>query len=61
MIQLALRFLLDEPGTSTIIPGGKSLVDYQAAIRATELPALTDAEKNRIAELREEINGAAAA
>jgi aryl-alcohol dehydrogenase-like predicted oxidoreductase len=55
MVQLALRFLLDEPATSTIIPGGKSLHDYQQAIRATELPPLTDAEKTRIAELREDI------
>ena len=59
MIQLALRFLLDEPGTSTIIPGGKSLEDYQEAIRATELPSLTEAEKTRIGELREEIRGKA--
>jgi aryl-alcohol dehydrogenase-like predicted oxidoreductase len=61
MIQLALRFLLDEPGTSTIIPGGKSLADYQAAIHATELPPLTDAERRRIAELREDIRTEAAA
>jgi aryl-alcohol dehydrogenase-like predicted oxidoreductase len=55
MIQLALRFLLDEPGTSTIIPGGKSLRDYQEAIRAADMPPLTEAERNRVAELREEI------
>ncbi len=60
MIQLALRFLLDEPGTSTIIPGGKSLADYQAAMRATELPPLTQEEKERIGEFREEILKAAA-
>ncbi len=59
MIQLALRFLLDEPATGTIIPGGKSLRDYQEAIRATELPPLTDAERKRIAELREEIRARA--
>ncbi len=55
MIQLALRFLLDEPGTSTIIPGGKSIHDYREAIRATNLPPLTDAERTRIAQLREAI------
>ena len=55
MIQLALRYLLDDAGTDTIIPGGKSLADYKAAIRATELPPLTEAEQKRIAELREEI------
>jgi len=55
MIQLALRYLLDDPGTSTIIPGGKSLHDYQEAIRATALPPLTDAEQQRIAQLRRQI------
>jgi aryl-alcohol dehydrogenase-like predicted oxidoreductase len=51
MIQLALRWLLDEPTTSTIIPGGKGLEDYRQALRATELPPLTPAEKARIAQL----------
>jgi aryl-alcohol dehydrogenase-like predicted oxidoreductase len=60
MIQLALRYLLDDPGTTTVIPGGKSLADYEAAIRATELPPLTEGEKTRIAELREEILAVAA-
>ncbi len=51
MIQLALRWLLDEPTTSTIIPGGKSLEAYRQALRATDLPALTPAEKARLAQL----------
>jgi len=51
MIQLALRWLLDEPTTSTIIPGGKSLEDYREALSATELQPLTPAEKARIAQL----------
>lgn len=57
MVQLALLYLLDDPATSTIIPGGKSAKDYEEAIRATELPPLNDAERTRIAELREEIRG----
>jgi len=61
MIQLALRYLLDDEGTSTVIPGGKSLRDYQEAIRATELPPLAEAGQKRIAELREEIRAASAA
>jgi len=56
MVQLALRWLLDEPTTSVIIPGGKSLEDYRQAIRATELPPLTAAEKARIAELKAALN-----
>jgi aryl-alcohol dehydrogenase-like predicted oxidoreductase len=55
MIQLALGYLLDDAGTATIIPGGKSLDDYRAAIRATELPPLTPAERGRLHELREKI------
>ena len=55
MVQLALRYLLDDPGTATIIPGGKSLDDYRQAIRAIELPALTPSEQKRIAELREQL------
>lgn len=55
MVQLALRYVLDEPATSTVIPGGKSLEDYKEAIRASELPSLTEAERKRIAELREVI------
>ena len=52
MVQLALRWLLDEATTSTIIPGGKSLEDYRQAVRATELPALTPAEAARIEQLK---------
>jgi aryl-alcohol dehydrogenase-like predicted oxidoreductase len=55
MVQLALRYLLDDAGTTTIIPAGKSLDDYKAAIRATELPSLTHGEKKRIAQLRQRI------
>ena len=56
MVQLALRWLLDEPTTSVVIPGGKSLADYRQAIRATELPPLTIEEKGRIEELKEALN-----
>ena len=52
MIQLALRWLLDEATTGTIIPGGKSLEDYRQAARASELPPLTPAERARIEQLK---------
>lgn len=52
MVQLALRWLLDEPTTHVIIPGGKSLDDYRQAIRATELPTLTPVEMARIENLK---------
>jgi myo-inositol catabolism protein IolS len=57
MVQLTLRWLLDDPGVSTIIPGGKCIEDYQNAIRATELPGLTEVEGRRVAEIREGIVG----
>lgn len=56
MVQLALRWLLDEPTTHVIIPGGKSLEDYRQTIRATELPPLTSAERTRIEELKAALN-----
>ncbi len=56
MIQLTLRYLLDEPATATIIPGGKSVEDYRQAIRATEIPALTKPERARIEALSAELN-----
>jgi aryl-alcohol dehydrogenase-like predicted oxidoreductase len=55
MVQLALRWLLDEATTATIIPGGKSLEDYRQAVRATELPPLTPAERARIEQLKAEL------
>ena len=53
MVQLALRWLLDEPTTSVIIPGGKRPEDYCQAARATELPALTAAEMARIKQFKD--------
>ena len=53
MIQLALRYLLDESTTHTIIPGGKSLEDYRQAVRATEIPSLTATERARVDEIRD--------
>ncbi len=59
MIQLALRFLLDDPATTTIIPGGKHLNDYREAIKAADLPPLTEAERKRIGELKAAIRAQA--
>lgn len=53
MVHLALRYLLDEPTTNTIIPGGKSVEDYCRAIQATTLPRLSAEERARIEQLRD--------
>ncbi len=49
MPQLAVRALLDDPATHTIILGAKSLADYESAIAATALPPLTAEEHEGIA------------
>ncbi|HMP75275.1 MAG TPA: aldo/keto reductase [Kiritimatiellia bacterium] len=45
MSQLALRYLLDEPTTHTIILGAKSIADYERAIAAATLPPLAEIER----------------
>jgi aryl-alcohol dehydrogenase-like predicted oxidoreductase len=52
MPQLALRWLLDQPTTHTIIMGAKTVQQYRDAAAATELPRLTPAELEKIAEIR---------
>lgn len=52
MPQLALRWLLDRPTTHTIILGAKTAADYEAAVRAADLPPLTAAENARVEAIR---------
>lgn len=52
MVQVALRYLLDEATTHVIIPGGKSIEDYRVAAGATEIAPFTVEEKARIEQLR---------
>jgi aryl-alcohol dehydrogenase-like predicted oxidoreductase len=52
MSAFALRYLLDFPTTHAIILGGKSLADYQACLRAFELPPLTEETKLELAKIR---------
>jgi aryl-alcohol dehydrogenase-like predicted oxidoreductase len=52
MVQLALRFLLDQPTTHTVVLGAKSFEEYQDAARATELPALLRDELQRVEQIR---------
>ena len=57
MVQLALRFLLDELTTSTIILGAKSVDSYREAIKASECASLSAGELARIAEIKAELAG----
>ncbi|OGV63534.1 MAG: hypothetical protein A2283_23390 [Lentisphaerae bacterium RIFOXYA12_FULL_48_11] len=51
MVDLALRYILDEFSTSVIIPGGKSIEDYRKAVHAAEIPSLLPEERDRVKEL----------
>ena len=55
MPQLALRFLLDQPTTHTIVLGAKSFDEYRNASKATELPRLTEQETQQIVRIRQQI------
>ena len=52
MPQVALRWLLDLPGTHSVILGAKSLAEYRDAVGACALPPLTAGERRRVVELR---------
>jgi aryl-alcohol dehydrogenase-like predicted oxidoreductase len=52
MVQVALRYLLDDPATHTVVLGAKSIDEYRDAVAATELSPLTEGERRTIAELR---------
>jgi predicted aldo/keto reductase-like oxidoreductase len=55
MSSLALRYLLDFSTTQTIVLGGKSIADYQEAIRVFELPSLSEPTHNALAKVREQL------
>ncbi|MGG6293727.1 aldo/keto reductase [Leptolyngbya sp. AN02str] len=57
MVALALRYLLDFDTTHTIVLGGKSLEDYQAALRALDLPPLEPETKAALETLRHKLQG----
>ena len=57
MPQAALRWLLDQPTTSTIILGSKTFEEYRDATAATDLPALTSGEQSQIDAMRVQLVG----
>jgi len=46
--QLALRFVIDHPAVTTVIPGARSPKQARENVQAALLPALTAAERQRI-------------
>ncbi len=59
MVQLALRWLLDQPTTHTIILGAKKYEQYVEASKASELSHLSTPEGVRIKAIRDKIAAAA--
>jgi aryl-alcohol dehydrogenase-like predicted oxidoreductase len=48
MAQYALRWILDQPGVSTVIPGARNPAQGAANAAAAELPPLTPAAQNEV-------------
>ncbi|MBD2750173.1 aldo/keto reductase [Microvirga sp. BT688] len=55
--QIAVRFLLDRPGTNTVIIGAKSIEEYTEAARAVDLPTLKPSDLREIDHLRRKVTG----
>jgi aryl-alcohol dehydrogenase-like predicted oxidoreductase len=51
MAQVAIRWILDQPGNHSICMGAKNLADYDAAICATEMPPLSEKTKEQLTEI----------
>ena len=47
-VQAALRFILDEPGVSTVIPGIKTPAQVEEAFASVAVARLSDAERARL-------------
>jgi aryl-alcohol dehydrogenase-like predicted oxidoreductase len=55
--QTALRWLLDQPSTHTIILGAKTFSEYRDAALATESPVMNESEKSQIDAMRLQLVG----
>ena len=52
--QLALRWVLDQPGVSTVIPGARHAGQARGNAAAADLPPLTDQQQERLREIYDE-------
>ena len=48
LTQAALRFVLDEPAVSGVIPGIKTMAQAEENLAASTIPSLTDTERRAI-------------
>ncbi len=53
LTQAALRFVLDQPAVSVVIPGIKTGAQAQENLAVSEMPALSDADRHSLDELLE--------
>src|SRR4051812_2675198 len=53
MAQFALRWIIDQPGVSTVIPGARNAEQARGNVGAAELPRLTDEQQAAVREVYE--------
>jgi aryl-alcohol dehydrogenase-like predicted oxidoreductase len=53
MAQFALRWIIDQPGVSTVIPGARNAEQARGNVAAAGLPALTDEQQAAVSEVYE--------
>lgn len=51
MAQFALRWIIDQPGVTTVIPGARSAAQVKANAAAGDLPPLTDDQRAGVREV----------
>ncbi len=51
---LALRWIVDQPGVTTVIPGARTVEQVRGNVAAAELPPLTDAQLSALERLYDE-------
>ncbi|MGD0387298.1 MAG: aldo/keto reductase, partial [Solirubrobacteraceae bacterium] len=55
MAQFALRWIIDQPGVSVVIPGARSPEQARANASSAELPALSGEQLAAVAEIYDEL------
>ena len=55
MAQFALRWIIDQPGVTTVIPGARNADQARANVAAATLPALDDATQSAVRDIYDEV------
>jgi len=51
MAQFALRWIIDQPGVSAVIPGARNADQARSNVAAADLPPLTDEQQAAVQEV----------